>query len=88
VRAGVLKEETAAKAIFARLRRERFVPPLYRFGHPPSRFYHFTMPRRLLMLAWVKTVAPEDFKRLLTRDNVTGRRAERTPAPTQSSPVR
>jgi FADH2 O2-dependent halogenase len=75
VRAGTRTPAAAADAIFARLRRERFVPPLYRFGHPRARYYHFTMPRRLLMLGWVKTVAPNDFKRLLTRDNVTGRRS-------------
>jgi FADH2 O2-dependent halogenase len=68
-----------AASIFRALRRARFVPPLYRFGTPAARYYHFTVARRLLMLAWVKTVAPRDFKRLLSRENVTGRREEPGP---------
>ncbi|HET8660527.1 MAG TPA: hypothetical protein VFM55_16180 [Micromonosporaceae bacterium] len=79
VRSGTLAPAAAAAAIFKALRRARFVPPLYKFGDPGARYYHFTMPRRLLMLAWVMTVAPSDFKRLLSRENVTGRRQEPTP---------
>jgi FADH2 O2-dependent halogenase len=60
-----------ADRIFARLRRERFVPPLYRFGDPEARYYRFTRARRLRMLLWAKTTAPADFRRLLTADNVT-----------------
>lgn len=60
-----------AHRIFARLRAERFVPPLYRFGHPGARYYRFTRSRRLRMLLWSKTTAPPDFRRLLTMDNVT-----------------
>ncbi|MGC4768285.1 NAD(P)/FAD-dependent oxidoreductase [Micromonospora sp. DT44] len=78
VRAGGLRQAEAADMIFRELRRARFVPPLYRFGDPNARYYHFTMPRRLLMVAWVMTVAPADFKRLLTKDNVTGRRDDAT----------
>jgi FADH2 O2-dependent halogenase len=60
-----------ADRIFARLRSERFVPPLYRFGDPAARYYYFTRARRLRMLLWAKTTAPSDFRRLLTADNVT-----------------
>ncbi|MET8524213.1 hypothetical protein [Micromonospora sp. NPDC005172] len=80
VRDGGLRQAQAADMIFRELRRARFVPPLYRFGDPNARYYHFTMPRRLLMVAWVMTVAPADFKRLLTKDNVTGRRDD-APSP-------
>jgi hypothetical protein len=61
------------------------VPPLYKFGDPAARYYHFTLGRRLLMLAWVKTVAPADFKRLLSRENVTGRRQEPPPGVDRST---
>jgi FADH2 O2-dependent halogenase len=61
----------AAGRIFARLRRERFVPPLYAFGDPEARYYYFTRAKRLRMLLWAKTTAPADFRRLLTADNVT-----------------
>ncbi|MBG6064676.1 NAD(P)/FAD-dependent oxidoreductase [Micromonospora ureilytica] len=81
VRDGGLGQTEAADMIFRELRRARFVPPLYRFGDPDARYYHFTKARRLLMVAWVMTVAPADFKRLLTKDNVTGRRDD-APVPT------
>ncbi|MTE21409.1 hypothetical protein F0L17_20290 [Streptomyces sp. TRM43335] len=68
---GRSEAEAAADAVFALLRREPFVPPLYDFGDPKARVYHFTLPKRLRMLWWVKTKAPSDFRRLLTRDNVT-----------------
>ncbi|WP_340557422.1 NAD(P)/FAD-dependent oxidoreductase [Streptomyces sp. GSL17-111] len=71
VRDGRRDAATAASAIFADLRRAPFVPPLYAFGDPGARVYHFTFPKRLRMLLWVKTKAPADFRRLLTRDNVT-----------------
>lgn len=64
--------EAAAGRIFARLRRERFVPPLYAFGDPEARYYYFTRARRVRMLLWAKTTAPADFRRLLTVDNATG----------------
>jgi FADH2 O2-dependent halogenase len=86
VQRGVLTPGAAAGAIFKALRRARFVPPLYRFGAPGARYYHFTMARRLLMLAWVKTIAPSDFKRLLSRDNVTGRRSAPPPLPASTPP--
>ncbi|MCL7424519.1 hypothetical protein [Streptomyces sp. YS415] len=71
VGAGELAAAPAADGIFAELRREKFVPPLYAFGDPEAKVYHFTIPKRLKMLWWVKTSAPADFRRLLTRDNVT-----------------
>ena len=60
-----------ADRIYRRLRRERFVPPLFAFGDPGARYYRFSRGRRLRMLLWTKTVAPADFRRLLTADNVT-----------------
>lgn len=89
VRSGLTDPRAAARRIFRMLRR-RFVPPLYRFFDPRARYYHFTLARRLQMLAWVKTIAPRDFRRLLTRDNVTARRlppvAALPPDPGSASP--
>jgi tetracycline 7-halogenase / FADH2 O2-dependent halogenase len=68
---GAEPADAAAGRIFARLRRERFVPPLYAFGDPEARYYYFTRMKRLRMLLWAKTTAPADFRRLLTADNVT-----------------
>lgn len=68
-----LDSARVARAVFGALRREKFVPPLYSFGKPGARVYHFTMPKRLRMLLWTRTTAPKDFRRLLTRDNVTSR---------------
>jgi FADH2 O2-dependent halogenase len=79
VRAGRIAATTAARGVFSWLRRERFVPPLYRFGDPNARVYTFTLWRRMLMVLWIKTVAPADCRRLLTRDNVTGRRDDAPP---------
>jgi len=76
VRGGTVAPRTAAQRIFKMLRKAPFVPPLYRFGDPNARYYHFTQARRILMLLWVKTIAPSDFRRLLTRDNVTGNRLQ------------
>jgi FADH2 O2-dependent halogenase len=61
----------AAGRMFRRMRRSKIAPPLYDFGKPEARYYHFTKSRRLRMLLWVKTTAPADFRRLLTADNVT-----------------
>lgn len=74
VRAGRTTATVAARHVFSWLRRERFIPPLYSFGDPAARIYRFTLWRRILMLLWVKTLAPADFRRLLTRDNITGHR--------------
>ncbi|TMR02610.1 hypothetical protein ETD83_12260 [Actinomadura soli] len=71
VRAGLIDPRSAADDVFGRLRTADFVPPLYAFGDPGARIYRFTLPKRLQMLWWVKTKAPSDFRRLLTRDNVT-----------------
>ncbi|WP_433325174.1 NAD(P)/FAD-dependent oxidoreductase [Spirillospora sp. CA-294931] len=71
VRSGALAPRIAADDLFARLRRDAFVPPLYAFGDPAARIYRFTFLKRLQMLWWVKTKAPADFRRLLTQDNVT-----------------
>lgn len=84
VRTGRIAATAAAHRIFTGLRQEKFVPPLYRFGDPRARYYQFTRSRRLLMLLWVKTVAPQDFRRLLTRDNVTGRK-ENAPQPPEAA---
>ncbi len=61
-----------AEKIFGRLRRAPFVPPLYDFADPAARFYDFDATRRDAMAMWVETMAPADFRRLLTDDNVTG----------------
>jgi len=61
-----------AEAIFARLRQEPFVPPLYDFGDPDAKYYVFDLERRERMAAWVENDAPPDFRRLLTQENVTG----------------
>lgn len=89
VRADEAAAIDAARDIFGWLRKERFVPPLYRFGDPRARVYTFTFWRRIQMLLWVKTLAPAEFKRLLTRDNVTGRRqaAPSSPAAVPAGPV-
>ena len=71
VRLGLIGPQAAADRVFAELRRSPMVPPLYAFGNPSARVYRFTFPKRLRMLWWTKTSAPEDFRRLLTRDNVT-----------------
>jgi FADH2 O2-dependent halogenase len=62
---------TAAERIYQRLRTAPFIPPLFKFADPNARYYRFTIGRRLRMLWWVKTTAPDDFRRLLTIDNVT-----------------
>lgn len=75
---GRIEPDRAATSIFARLRKERFVPPLYRFWDPDARYYRFTFPRRLRMLQWVATTAPREFRRLLTKDNITAMAAPET----------
>jgi FADH2 O2-dependent halogenase len=72
--ARAVPDSSAAERIFARLRSEAIVPPLYDFGDPDARVYRFTAARRLRMLLWATTVAPQDFRRLLTRENVSARR--------------
>ena len=65
---------TAAEHIFRRLAAAPFVPPLYRFHAPEDRYYHFTLPKRLRMLLWSKTVAPAEFRAMLTKENLTSAR--------------
>jgi len=79
VRAGA-SPDVEADRVYRRLRRERFVPPLFAFGDPSARYYQFSRARRLRMLLWTKTVAPSDFRRLLTADNVTAVAASHQPA--------
>ena len=88
VAAGTLLPAAAAQRIYRLLATAPFVPPLYRFADPAARYYHFTFGRRLIMLLWVKTIAPRDFRRLLTRDNVTARRLPPATEPVSSSLAR
>lgn len=71
VERGALSPERAADEIFARLRKAPFVPPLYRFADPKARYYHFSLGKRLKVLLWSKTLAPPEFRRMLTKENVT-----------------
>ena len=71
VEAGNSDARKAAASIFRRLRRSRIVPPLFAFGDPGARYYTFGPARRIRMLLWAKSVAPQQFRRLLTPDNVT-----------------
>ncbi|MCK9897090.1 NAD(P)/FAD-dependent oxidoreductase [Frankia sp. AgB32] len=71
VEARRLTPATAAGRVFAALDAAPFVPPLYRFADPDDRYYHFTRSKRLRMLAWSKTVAPPEFRAMLTRENLT-----------------
>ncbi len=87
MRAERVTRAAAARSIFRTLRRERCVPPLYRFGDPGARVYRFTRARRIRMLLWVKTFAPADFRRLLTRDNATGHREAAPALRTEPAPA-
>lgn len=71
VEAGRGHAREAAGSICRRLRRSRIVPPLFDFGDPRARYYTFGPARRIRMLLWAKSVAPQQFRRLLTPDNVT-----------------
>jgi tetracycline 7-halogenase / FADH2 O2-dependent halogenase len=81
-----LSPQSAARRIFRSLRKAKFVPPLYGFGQPEDRYYHFSLLRRLRMLVWSRTGAPPEFRQMLTRENVTGARpgAAVAPAPAAS----
>ena len=74
VREGRLTAQAAAGRIWRALDRARFVPPLYGFSDPDDRYYHFSFNRRLRAMAWTKTVAPAEFRTMLTRENVTNHR--------------
>ncbi|GAB2589432.1 tryptophan 7-halogenase [Streptomyces capparidis] len=71
VRRGRTTPANAADRLFTRLRGSSFVPPLYRFGDPEDRYYHFTLRKRLRMLLWSRTTAPPEFRRMLTKENLT-----------------
>ncbi|MBV2156581.1 NAD(P)/FAD-dependent oxidoreductase [Kitasatospora sp. SUK 42] len=71
VREGRLTPAAAAGRVWRALDDAPFTPPLYGFADPEDRFYHFTLARRLRTLAWTKTVAPAEFRTMLTRENLT-----------------
>ncbi|MEO6085757.1 MAG: FAD-dependent monooxygenase, partial [Umezawaea sp.] len=52
VRADRMLPSVAADTIFKALEDAPFVPPLYGFAKPEDRYYHFTLVKRLRMLAW------------------------------------
>lgn len=60
-----------ADGIFLRLRLEPFVPPLFDFGDPAAHRYVLDDSRRERLVAWLQT-APDDVRRLVTEENVTG----------------
>lgn len=69
-------DSIAARRIFERMESKPVVPPLYDFGDPEARVYRFTAWRRVRMLFWVTIIAPPEFRRLLTRENVSARRSK------------
>ncbi|MDN3259876.1 hypothetical protein QWJ26_08645 [Streptomyces sp. CSDS2] len=71
VRADRLTTSAAAAHIWQALKEARFTPPLYGFADPADRYYHFTLAKRLKALAWTRTVAPEEFRTMLTKENLT-----------------
>lgn len=71
VREGRLTTGAAADRIWKALEEAPFTPPLYGFADPDDRFYHFTLSKRLKALAWTKTIAPAEFRTMLTKENLT-----------------
>ncbi|WP_327258288.1 MULTISPECIES: NAD(P)/FAD-dependent oxidoreductase [unclassified Streptomyces] len=71
IRAGRLATSAAASRIWQALEDAPFTPPLYGFADPDDRYYHFTLTKRLKALAWTKTVAPAEFRTMLTKENLT-----------------
>jgi FADH2 O2-dependent halogenase len=71
VREGRLTPGAAADRIWQALDAAPFTPPLYGFADPDDRFYHFTLSKRLKALAWTKTIAPAEFRTMLTKENLT-----------------
>lgn len=71
VREGRLTPGAAADRIWQALDAAPFTPPLYGFADPDDRYYHFTLSKRLKALAWTKTVAPVEFRSMLTKENLT-----------------
>ena len=74
VREGRLTTGSASGRIWRALDQAPFVPPLYGFADPDDRYYHFSLTKRLRALAWTKTVAPAEFRTMLTRENVTNQK--------------
>jgi tetracycline 7-halogenase / FADH2 O2-dependent halogenase len=68
--AGAIAPADAADRVFHSLREADFVPPNYGFANPRDRFYRFTVARRVRTLLWTKTVAPRQFRRAITRENM------------------
>lgn len=71
VREGRLTTGAAADRVWKALEEAPFTPPLYGFADPEDRYYHFTLSKRLKALAWTKTVAPAEFRTMLTKENLT-----------------
>lgn len=67
---GDIAPADAAECIFQSMRAADFVPPNYGFANPRDRFYRFTVARRLRTLLWTRTVAPRQFRRAITRENM------------------
>jgi FADH2 O2-dependent halogenase len=73
VREGNLTAGGVADRIWEALREAKFKPPLYGFADPADRYYHFTLTKRLKAMAWTRTVAPAEFRDMLTKENLTNR---------------
>ncbi|HTZ45879.1 MAG TPA: hypothetical protein VMB79_18610 [Jatrophihabitans sp.] len=67
---GVSPAAVAAR-VFRLLSQRRIIPPLYKFGDPAARRYQLNLPTRLKLMAWVFTIAPKEYKGMLTADNIT-----------------
>jgi len=61
----------AAQRVFDLLSNRRVIPPLYRFGNPRARRYRLNLATRLKLMAWMFTVAPKEYRGMLTADNIT-----------------
>lgn len=61
----------AAQRVFDLLSNRRVIPPLYRFGNPRARRYRLNLVTRLKLMAWMFTVAPKEYRGMLTADNIT-----------------
>ncbi|AXK37441.1 hypothetical protein DVA86_18280 [Streptomyces armeniacus] len=70
VRTGRVTPATAADQIFGKLREAPFIPPLKILKSARTRVYLYSWPQRIRMLFWLKFQASDDFRRLLTRENV------------------
>jgi FADH2 O2-dependent halogenase len=61
----------AAGRVFRLLSQRRIIPPLYKFGRPAARRYQLDLPTRLKLMAWTFTLAPREYRGMLTADNIT-----------------